>query len=495
MNELNSEGDVPTTESVIAPLCKVTPLSKYLALVIFIALPFAGGYVGWLLHTETPQISVNGTSTRNEAVIAPEIQSYTIDPYKVTFDYPVGWHRQELSTSTEPGLADKSNLLQAVTVAKGDFDFVRFEILKNTSVNLGYCNNYHAIFIDGVSSYWEREGDIVEERCLPGAQALSDFKRIGTLQGHYVIEQLSPRPISIALNEDHVLQIYISSSEYDIVMHPELVFADMPQDFQIILNSLRYGTQCEGDWCRASTTDESGSFILEYPKTLELDGRGLESGLQAWTAWEQGYILPTRAENYHSGSILTKDRSTIFHMVARDDKKLDLHKISLIDKTDVVLQSYQSDDLDNWITGNWYGPIWPRYVGSSSILMYYKVVSSEEKWHTVLVSKSGLTKELPCGVAPYHIAVSPNEAQIIWSCPDIMTISDWVNDTKIAAQRSHFKFINDRVHFINVSEQQSITTDNACATAPTYSMNYSGEDVRNEKIVTNITNCSGWGEW
>jgi hypothetical protein len=53
MNELTTEGDVPTTESVIAPLCKVTPcLQKYLAMVIFILLPFVGGYVGYQLAPE-----------------------------------------------------------------------------------------------------------------------------------------------------------------------------------------------------------------------------------------------------------------------------------------------------------------------------------------------------------------------------------------------------------------------------------------------------------
>ena len=34
------------------PLCKVTPLSKYLAMAIFIALPFVGGYVGYRLAPE-----------------------------------------------------------------------------------------------------------------------------------------------------------------------------------------------------------------------------------------------------------------------------------------------------------------------------------------------------------------------------------------------------------------------------------------------------------
>ncbi len=39
-------------ESVIAPLKKVTPLSKYLAMVLFVLLPFIGGYIGYTFALE-----------------------------------------------------------------------------------------------------------------------------------------------------------------------------------------------------------------------------------------------------------------------------------------------------------------------------------------------------------------------------------------------------------------------------------------------------------
>lgn len=39
-------------ESVIAPLKEVTPLSKYLALALFVAMPFLGGYVGYTMGLE-----------------------------------------------------------------------------------------------------------------------------------------------------------------------------------------------------------------------------------------------------------------------------------------------------------------------------------------------------------------------------------------------------------------------------------------------------------
>lgn len=49
------QNPLPSSEqkcSWYQPLCKVTRVSKYLALVIFIALPFVGGYVGYQLAAE-----------------------------------------------------------------------------------------------------------------------------------------------------------------------------------------------------------------------------------------------------------------------------------------------------------------------------------------------------------------------------------------------------------------------------------------------------------
>ncbi len=41
------------------PLCKVTPVSKYLAMLVFIILPFIGAYVGYQLAGEEVEVLVN----------------------------------------------------------------------------------------------------------------------------------------------------------------------------------------------------------------------------------------------------------------------------------------------------------------------------------------------------------------------------------------------------------------------------------------------------
>ncbi len=81
-----------STESIIAPLHKVTPLSKYLALAIFIALPFVGGVVGYVMGqqvipeqpaaTDTVFISNNGSSAgsrdaNTDSFVSPDLATDT----------------------------------------------------------------------------------------------------------------------------------------------------------------------------------------------------------------------------------------------------------------------------------------------------------------------------------------------------------------------------------------------------------------------------------
>jgi hypothetical protein len=65
MNPENNTQETLPKESFIAPLHKVTPLSKILAAVVFILLPFVGAYVGYELAGEkTAEISVVNTENK-----------------------------------------------------------------------------------------------------------------------------------------------------------------------------------------------------------------------------------------------------------------------------------------------------------------------------------------------------------------------------------------------------------------------------------------------
>ena len=94
-------------ESVTAPLRKVTPLSKYLAMVLFILLPFIGGYVGYVYAPEkVVERVIISDSQKNEVdvnALSAQYKTYRNDLLGVSFEYPDTWIISEsLSGSTSP---------------------------------------------------------------------------------------------------------------------------------------------------------------------------------------------------------------------------------------------------------------------------------------------------------------------------------------------------------------------------------------------------------
>lgn len=98
------------------PLCQVTPVSKYLAMVIFVTLPFVGGYVGYKLAPEkvvevsvvTPSIPI-ATSTASAVVFLAPQQKFTYESMvakftksKDTLRFGTGKIKQSFSDSDIP---------------------------------------------------------------------------------------------------------------------------------------------------------------------------------------------------------------------------------------------------------------------------------------------------------------------------------------------------------------------------------------------------------
>jgi hypothetical protein len=83
--EEGTSKQVTSTENIIALLHKVTPLSKYLTLALFIVLPFIGAFVGWqyavhgvVVETETSlpvQFNTDIQNNQERPVLEPQVQS------------------------------------------------------------------------------------------------------------------------------------------------------------------------------------------------------------------------------------------------------------------------------------------------------------------------------------------------------------------------------------------------------------------------------------
>ena len=97
-----------------SPLHQVTPLSKYLAMALFVLLPFVGGWIGYTLApekvVEVEREVIKEVVVENENEVAPqknensysvETKTFRDDSLGITFEYPAVWG--EITVNDESG--------------------------------------------------------------------------------------------------------------------------------------------------------------------------------------------------------------------------------------------------------------------------------------------------------------------------------------------------------------------------------------------------------
>lgn len=121
-------------QSVIAPLKKVTPLSKNLAMVLFVLLPFVGGYVGYTLAPETvieiEKVATQEKETHHESPVKTN--------YVATTTVDMGEYRISYDQNVLQLINDKSEVLQSITVRFSELNgYTDSEslVIKNRDIN------------------------------------------------------------------------------------------------------------------------------------------------------------------------------------------------------------------------------------------------------------------------------------------------------------------------------------------------------------------------
>jgi len=92
----NDVFDIDTQETWYAPLNKVTPLSKYLAMLLFVSLPFLGFWIGFE-YKESQYITVYSKPTQNEI----NEETPEVDLIKITSPEPFAQKTSPLELSGE----------------------------------------------------------------------------------------------------------------------------------------------------------------------------------------------------------------------------------------------------------------------------------------------------------------------------------------------------------------------------------------------------------
>lgn len=161
MNPENQSEIVVPKESIFTPLSRVTPVSKVLAAIIFIILPFVGAYVGYQLAPEKvvevendidTAISIDKEVLKMEDEIidkSDQLKNFTDDVFGFSFKYPTEWG--EVSVEVYNGVCAKEVLTPC---QRRKYYFTGPDSSNNVRFMVAMNNTFSLHAGDGGDGYW-----------------------------------------------------------------------------------------------------------------------------------------------------------------------------------------------------------------------------------------------------------------------------------------------------------------------------------------------------
>jgi len=171
-NQSNPVESANVTDANTHPVNRVTPVSKYLTMALFIILPFVGGYVGYSLAPEKVVEVENVVTTKSDTIGQNQSTRNTdINP-----DVSEGFYLKHIGTETSPkaeiyyvrsgeplflGYSSGCTIITSTDTAPHKIDLSKVEILNTNSFNVmsaEYIGANYSI-VESVDCYFGGGGD------------------------------------------------------------------------------------------------------------------------------------------------------------------------------------------------------------------------------------------------------------------------------------------------------------------------------------------------
>ncbi len=241
----NITAEVETAKS---PLHTITPLSKYLAMVLFVALPFLGGWIGYtyapekIVEVEKVVLVEQGRETTvvNEEVDTPvngNSSTYTDQDYGFSFSFPTNWNAQAIGE--DYGLYLPQNGLKHILVTRGKREqglIISFIEANNLSSFFG-CYDYK---YNSSLKKWMRQDETKTDRCIDEENVKSSENL--TLDANYIVGK-TPSLKSSGSNPTDVLIPFSDSKGFNVTYinwQGETVLGEIPSEAKTIIDSLKF---------------------------------------------------------------------------------------------------------------------------------------------------------------------------------------------------------------------------------------------------------------
>lgn len=248
MERENASSEQPeVVQTSNSKLNTITPLSKYLAMALFIILPFVGGWLGYTYAPEkivevekiVPVEQKGETEPINVTTDSTDLSIYTDNDHVFSFEFPRTWRTQVIDK--DYGLYLPPDGLKHILVIKDEHEqglIVSLVKIENLSDFFG-CFTYT---YNSSLGKWERQDSTETDRCFDETGVKSHENP--SLEANYKVGEISSLKTS-GRNPTNVLIPFSKTYGLNVTYidwKGETALGEIPPEAKTIIDSLQFTT-------------------------------------------------------------------------------------------------------------------------------------------------------------------------------------------------------------------------------------------------------------
>jgi hypothetical protein len=244
------ENNILTPDSEVAksPLHTVTPQSKYLAMALFVILPFVGGWIGYkyapekIVEVEKVVLIEQGEGTnlvneKADTQVNDNSSTYTDQDFNFSFNFPVTWNAQVIDEDYGLYLPQKG--LRHILVTKGEREQGLIISLTETGNLSSFFGCYDYKYNNSLKK-WVRQDETKTNKCIDEENVKSSVNL--TLDANYIVGK-TPSLKTSGSNPTNVLIPFSDSNGFNVTYinwQGETVLGEIPSEAKTVIDSLKF---------------------------------------------------------------------------------------------------------------------------------------------------------------------------------------------------------------------------------------------------------------
>jgi len=228
-------------------LNRVTPLSKYLALVLFVAMPFIGGWVGYHYAPEkvvevekviTKEVVIGVTSKEDKNFSSVNIKTFRDETLGLTFDYPSDWG--EVTVNDERGSCSQDYALDDC-----NFRSLLFKDISSQAIFLSAETKGHQDNPIGRGAFWGDMAGSITFNYLSLCEQRNNCSIVKNSNGvAFIMYEADPPPEEMGYQPERYYVHNPDSQYYGLVLSSHRINSQSPENNrmfkEILINSFKF---------------------------------------------------------------------------------------------------------------------------------------------------------------------------------------------------------------------------------------------------------------